>query len=352
MMRRLAFSTLLAATLLGASEYNYEISPMVGYAIPNDGQWLKNHGVYGAEMQFNGVESALKPELSTLYSNADYDVNGAGDTNIFRTAINGVYEFEKSTTTTPFVKVGLGYETMNNTHFGNHNGPFADAGVGIKIALTEQIALKLEAIKTLKSNNCSFDNNLLLLAGLSFSFGEKEQEAAAMVTAPPPEPVPAVVPVAEPSPVIVAPLAIVPLIDSDNDGVVDSQDKCPNTPAGFKVGTDGCPLKATLPVHFAFDSIEVDETGMAKINEFSIFMKESPAYDAIIIGHADSTGPTEYNQKLSERRAEKVKSLLTDKGIRENRLSTRGEGEKMPIATNKTKEGRAANRRIEVDLRQ
>ncbi|MGZ5208878.1 MAG: OmpA family protein, partial [Sulfuricurvum sp.] len=65
-----------------------------------------------------------------------------------------------------------------------------------------------------------------------------------------------------------------------------------------------------------------------------------------------STGPTEYNQRLSERRAEKVKSLLIDKGIAEDRLNTLGEGEKMPTASNTTKEGRAANRRIEVELGQ
>jgi OOP family OmpA-OmpF porin len=73
-MKKLALSALLAATLISASDYNYEVSPMVGYAFPSDGQELKDHGVYGAEMQYNGFESAIKPELSLLYSNPDFSL--------------------------------------------------------------------------------------------------------------------------------------------------------------------------------------------------------------------------------------------------------------------------------------
>ncbi|MGZ8547563.1 MAG: OmpA family protein [Sulfuricurvum sp.] len=339
-MKKIAFAGLLAGALLNASEYNYEFSPMAGYAFPNSGQELKDHGVYGAEMQFNNFESAIKPELSVFYSNPDYK-HISGDTHILRSALSGVYEYEKIDDVVPFVKLGLGYEAMTDNKYDNHDTLFANAGTGIKVDLADQIAFKFEVIDMVKING--WDNNLLVMAGLSFAFGEKEQPAA-----PEPAPEPVVEPIAA---AVAAPVAEAPL-DSDNDGVTDAQDKCPNTPVGFKVDMDGCPLKTTLPVHFAFDSVAVDETGMAKVNEFSTFMKESPAYDATIIGHADSTGPTEYNQRLSERRAEKVKSLLIDKGIAEDRLNTLGEGEKMPTASNTTKEGRAANRRIEVELGQ
>jgi OOP family OmpA-OmpF porin len=348
-MKKIAFSALLAATLLGASDYNYEISPMAGYAFPNS-QELKNNGVYGAEMQFNNVDSAFKPELSVLYSDADYQ-NGGGDTDIFRSALNGVYELGKSNNITPFVKAGLGYETMSSHKFDNHNSAFADAGAGVKVGITDQIALKLEAIEMLKFNSYNWDNTLLLMAGLNFAFGEKAQPAAPIAEpTPAPEPAPVVAPVAAPAPAPAPKVIVAAPIDSDGDGVFDPQDKCPNTPKGFKVDVDGCPLKATLQLNFATDSNKVDAEGEAKIAEFASFLNESPAYKANIVGHTDSTASDAYNQKLSEKRAATVKAILIKDGVASERLTSEGMGEKMPVASNKTKAGRAENRRIEVEL--
>ncbi len=70
----------------------------------------------------------------------------------------------------------------------------------------------------------------------------------------------------------------------------------------------------------------------------------------IAVGHADATGPDAYNQKLSERRAAAVKAYLVSKGVPANRVYTEGKGEKSPVADNKTKEGRAKNRRVEVEV--
>ncbi len=343
-MKKLALASLLAATLLGANDYNYEISPMVGYAFPA-GQDLKNHAVYGGEFQYNGLDSVIKPELSLLWSDADYQ-NNTGTTNIFRSALNGVYNLQKSENITPFVKMGLGYEEMNNQQYDNHNGGFGDVGAGVKIALAEQIALKLEAIDMLKYNNAGWDNNVLLMAGLNFAFGEKAQPAAPNVEEPKSEPKSEPEPIVVPAPV---PKATVP-VDSDGDGVIDSLDKCPATPAGFKVDTDGCPLKATLHLNFVTNSNKVDAEGAAKVAVFANFLKESPAYKVNVIGHTDSTGSDAHNQKLSEKRAEKVKSMLIEQGVDSSRVTSEGMGEKMPIASNKTKEGRAENRRIDIEL--
>lgn len=139
-MKKLVLSALLAATIVSANDYNYEITPTVGIAFPNSAQEIKSHGVYGAEMLYNGYDAPIKPEVTLLMSNADYK-NSIGNTNIFRLAVNGVYAFTMNTSVTPFVKLGLGAEVMNNTQYDNHNGPFVDAGVGIKIALYDQIAL-------------------------------------------------------------------------------------------------------------------------------------------------------------------------------------------------------------------
>lgn len=353
-MKKLTLSALLASSLLTAAEYNYEISPMAGYTFSHS-QEIKDHGVYGVELQYNDVPSVIKPELSLLYSDADYK-QGAGDTDIFRAALNGVYNLNTSNGVTPFVKAGLGYETMSDHQLDNHDSLFADIGAGVKVALAEQIALKLEAIQMLKFNDFNWDNNLLLMAGLNFAFGEKAQPAApvvaavaapvvAAVVAPQPAPKPVVVPAPAPKPAVVA-----APIDSDKDGVFDPQDKCPETPAGFKVDSDGCPLKATLHLNFATDSNKVDAEGTAKVAAFATFLKDSPAYKASIVGHTDSTASDAYNQKLSEKRAEMVKSMLIKEGVEESRLSASGKGESQPVATNKTKQGRAENRRIEVEL--
>ncbi|HSV60460.1 MAG TPA: OmpA family protein, partial [Variovorax sp.] len=70
----------------------------------------------------------------------------------------------------------------------------------------------------------------------------------------------------------------------------------------------------------------------------------------IAVGHTDSVGADAYNQKLSVRRAEAVKAYLVSKGIERNRVYTEGKGEKQPVADNRTKEGRAKNRRVEIEV--
>ncbi len=348
-MKKFAFSALLASAILSATDYNYEISPMIGYTFPSD-QRLEDHAAFGAEFLYNRMGTAIKPELSILYSDANYK-NGAGDTDIFRTALNGVYELSPISNFTPFVKAGVGYETMSSHQFDNHNSVFVDAGAGVKMGLTEQLALKLEAIDMMKHNHEDWDNNLIFLAGLSYAFGPKAQPAAPAIEVkkeePKAEPKPAPVAVVAPAPALAKPAPV----DSDKDGVFDDSDKCPNTPSGFKVDSDGCPLSATLRLNFVFDTNKItDPDSTAKVTNFANFMKESPAYKASITGHTDSVGKDAYNQKLSEKRAEIVKKMLVDQGVEADRLSTSGKGETQPVATNKTKEGRAENRRIEVEL--
>ncbi len=355
-MNKIALVTLLAGCgLLGASDY--EISGMGGYTMASDDQFFDNYGTYGIEMQYNGFESALKPELSFFYSDANYRFDHGG-TKVFRTSINGVYAFEKGNTVIPFFKAGAGYESMSNNAFGNHDGVFVNAAMGLKFPITDTISMKLEAIKMVKFNNSNVDDNLLIMGGLSFAFGENESKA---VSAPESKPMmvpkvevekpietPVVTkPVVEPS---VVPVAVVLPVDSDKDGVIDSNDRCPNTAEGLKVDENGCPLTATINDHFVFNSDHIDSTAASEIRAFVVFMNENPRYKATITGHTDSIGTPEVNQILSEKRANKVKESLISQGIASERLSAVGKGESMPIVSNMLKAGRAENRRIEIDL--
>ena len=140
------------------------------------------------------------------------------------------------------------------------------------------------------------------------------------------------------------------VVDSDHDGVPDNLDKCPDTPSGVAVDKHGCPIIINLQINFDFDSAKVKPKYMTKIKEVVEFLKANPAYKAEIQGHTDNIGPASYNKKLSEKRAKAVYDIMVKMGIDPSRLSYIGYGEEHPIASNATPEGRAKNRRVEVHL--
>jgi OOP family OmpA-OmpF porin len=103
-------------------------------------------------------------------------------------------------------------------------------------------------------------------------------------------------------------------------------------------------------VLFDFDKSVVKPDGKSKLDDLAGKIRGINLEVVIAIGHADSIGSDAYNQKLSVRRAESVKAYLVSKGIEPNRVYTEGKGEKQPVADNKTKEGRAKNRRVEIEV--
>ena len=141
-------------------------------------------------------------------------------------------------------------------------------------------------------------------------------------------------------------------LDSDDDGIVDSKDKCPNTSKDFVVDGYGCPQTATLKIHFKPNKSDIDQNLIDDLQNFALFLKENKGYDVIIYGYTDSMGNAKKNQALSQRRANAVKEVLIRYGISATRLTAIGKGEADPVADNATPEGRAQNRRIEVELLQ
>jgi len=101
---------------------------------------------------------------------------------------------------------------------------------------------------------------------------------------------------------------------------------------------------------FDFDKAIVKPAGKAQLEALVAKVKNINLEVVIVIGHTDSIGSDAYNQKLSFRRAEAVKAFLISKGIEKNRIYTEGKGEKSPVADNKTKQGRAKNRRVEIEV--
>ena len=101
---------------------------------------------------------------------------------------------------------------------------------------------------------------------------------------------------------------------------------------------------------FDFDKSKLKPEGKAKLDDLVSKMSGIALEVIIAVGHTDSVGTDAYNQKLSVARSEAVKSYLTTKGVEKNRVYTEGKGEKQPVADNKTAEGRAKNRRVEIEV--
>ena len=99
---------------------------------------------------------------------------------------------------------------------------------------------------------------------------------------------------------------------------------------------------------FEFNSDKVAKDNYAGLNVVAKFLKSSPNVSVKVEGHTDNVGAKEYNQKLSERRAKSVADYIISKGVDSSRVTTQGFGFSKPIASNKTKEGRAKNRRTEL----
>lgn len=125
--------------------------------------------------------------------------------------------------------------------------------------------------------------------------------------------------------------------------------------AGSGVGVtrqgDNIILNMPSDVTFAVDRSEVQPQFYRVLDDVAVTLNQYPQTTIDVIGHADSTGDDAYNQALSERRASSVAGYLVNRRVLQQRLFVGGQGERAPIASNATPEGRAANRRVEVILR-
>ena len=159
-----------------------------------------------------------------------------------------------------------------------------------------------------------------------------------------------------------------PEFDNDKDGIPDSLDQCPNWPEDFNgyLDEDGCPDAKPEPkaevepepiekgknivlkgVNFESASARLTAESFSVLDEIALTLNENQNIEIEIRGYTDNVGESNANQLLSERRAIAVKKYLGDHGISPTRLQAVGYGALDPIASNLTKEGRAANRRIE-----
>lgn len=135
-------------------------------------------------------------------------------------------------------------------------------------------------------------------------------------------------------------------LDTDRDGVPDYLDECPGTPKGAKVDERGCWIISEAL--FDFNKYQIKTVFYPHLDEIVTVLQENPTMVIEIQGHTDNIGSSQYNRKLSENRAKAVKNYLTKKGVNNQRLIAVGFGFSRPKTTNRTEEGKALNRRVEL----
>jgi len=136
-------------------------------------------------------------------------------------------------------------------------------------------------------------------------------------------------------------------LDSDEDGVPDDLDQCPETPEGATVNSVGCWAFEGV-VLFDFGRYDIKPEAYPLLNEVVTILKMNPETKVEIEGHTDNVGTAEYNQRLSEERAKVIMDYLVENGIDAERLSQKGYGVTQAVASNDTEEGRAKNRRVKL----
>lgn len=145
--------------------------------------------------------------------------------------------------------------------------------------------------------------------------------------------------------------------DSDNDGVPDYKDECLNTPAGEQLDEKGCIKEVEVrkiilrgDTNFEFNKSALLSSAYTELDSLSASIKRQTVSRWRIEGHTDAVGSDSYNLELSRRRAQAVADYLVSKGVERDRLEIIPLGETRPVAANDTPEGRAMNRRVEINI--
>ena len=290
--------------------------------------------------------------------NTEMDLIGGGDVDFDISGYRAdlLYHFsETASGVVPYLAFGAGEFDIDPDLAGvsSDDQTFVNFGGGFKKYITDNLAFRgdLRAIR----NTSESSTDLAMMVGLDYFFGSRGKKAAP-VAAPLDSDGDGVYDDQDRCPNTPAGVAVdsngCPL-DSDGDGVYDYKDKCPNTPAGARVDEDGCQyvIKETVSVElevlFDLNKAVVKPAFYEEIKNVGEFMKLFPSTNATIEGHTDSTGDDDYNQGLSERRANAVRQVLIDQhGVDASRIKAVGYGESQPRADNDTKDGRQQNRRV------
>lgn len=322
------------------------------------GRFLNSN--FSLDLEYDRINATVTPAaMAASFPGATFN-----DWDMKSTNLIGRYYFGENDVR-PFVAFGAGYTSHRNI-FSENSDLNVNLGVGVEGSFTDRLNGRAQLMYRFNHDNNgqgpqfdSFDDFIFSL-GLVYSFGGGGSSSAAEPAAAAPEPVDrdsdgdGVMDSSDRCPGTRAGAAVDEYgcaLDSDGDGVPNSRDKCPDTRAGAVVDLDGCEVEAVIElrgVHFDFDQATLKPEAIAILDEAAGLLNQHSRVAVEVAGHTDSVGSEDYNQGLSERRANAVRDYLVSKGVSASRLSARGYGESRPVASNDTEEGRAENRRTEL----
>lgn len=328
------------------------LSPMVGWH-----EFDHEENGIDDDKQFTAALGYRFTPAFSIEGSAGKSTSDTQGTNVYwkHRDLNAMYRFNADGALQPFV-LGGGGRWMGSADGDNQDEDFAQLGLGVIYGLSKNFGLRAEtrAMYTPNDNWLEYAG----LVGVELGFGAFGDDApAARAAEPEPAPAeepaaapaePAAAPVEEPA---AAPVAVAP-VDSDNDGVVDADDKCPDTKAGAAVDAKGCyemlseAVAIAIDVKFATGKADIQGDASAEVQKVVDFMKKYPEVKVTIEGHTDSRGNEAKNKALSQKRADAVKAEVVKAGVDAARLTAEGFGSAKPVADNKTEEGRAKNRRV------
>ena len=288
--------------------------------------------LYGWQFPSNwGVEAQLFSET------IETDVPGVTDFYRHGVTADLTYSFGDRSSFTPFALIGVGGNYNDVSPNDDEFDLLANAGLGFvtgPVFKYGDIRLRAEA-------RYLFDTFESEYGDIRFGLGI---EIPLMKT---PEPLPEPEPV-EPE-VVEVPSG---LRDDDGDGVINDRDQCPETPEGERVDGVGCPLGNLIPLNgvtFEFDKTRLRPDAETILDLAAVVLNKYPDMEVEVAGHTDSQGAEDYNQELSEGRANAVRDYFMSKGVK-NTITARGYGEAEPVADNDSEEGRERNRRVELRI--
>lgn len=268
---------------------------------------------------------------TNLFPETDWDLTSLN--------VTGRYHFIKEGRNWwPYLAAGIGAQKNHYETLGSDSNLLVKLGAGLQADISERVDMRFEGGARIDFNDTFNDGrytDLYATASVLFALGD--------LPAP-------VVPEAPAAPVA----DDCSTKDDDGDGVNNCNDRCPNSQAGQAIGPDGCPVPLTIDlkgVNFDFDKDTLRPDAVVILDEAADILNKYPQLKVEVAGHTDSVGAEDYNQGLSQRRAQVVFNYLTGKGVDAGRLvGPNGFGESKPIDVNTTKEGRARNRRTELNV--
>lgn len=275
--------------------------------------------------------------LEGLYSTFKTDQKNKGNARLKDYRLEAFYDLKPwDGGWTPYALMGIGELRENREFAPNRDDTRFMLGAGARKALTDNLSLRSD-IRAVRSMDYHQTEGMVKVA-LSWAFGSAGQPIQ------PQQPAPIVLEqAAQPQ----------PPMDTDKDGVVDSQDLCTATIPGATVDASGCeamePIE--LMVKFGFDTDDLTISAQQQIQKMADFMTRHPQVRIRVTGHTDSSGPEGYNLHLSQDRAERVRqALVSNYGINADRIEAVGKGESEPMADNSTLAGRQKNRRVVAEI--